>query len=289
MKKIILLFLVSIQLFGLEYKIQLNKYNDIELNKSVEQIASIFNNGEKVSFKQRNQNWYDANNIKLKEDNKGFILLYDDNKFFKETEDKLLTFDSKTKFKINEDSVESLKSSIKEESDKFILSYFPKGDYEFVKVGLTTSGLADEEGNITEYIDMLSVVYGKKPGNIKAIGKGTFSRVYFKPSGEIIGVKISKLNPKTELTRSDFEFLDNNTRDIDSYLDRITENVSKKFVEYRYIQKGDELELNYLIFIQKPHSKKQVFTIPVSEYNGFDSIEKIMNDRNSETVEEDNK
>ena len=284
MKKylIITIILLSSSIYGFGEILSVKKLTDNDKSRTINSIAYLINNGKSVNFKEieGNQEWFKSGNIKLKESKRGYSLLFDETKFMKETDDKFIIEDSKTKFKASKKSIEKLKLKIKEKADKILKDYFPNDNYVFHKVGVDTVGIRDEEGRVVESISMLSPIYVKTINSVKIQGKDTATRLYFKPSGKLIGIKLVNLKSINTLTQNDKEIVKSDIVEINNYLKNKYKNSYRNLkvnVLYRYLKKGDELIPVYFMNINLGDGSKKLFRfLPLSDFNGVDSIERVL-------------
>jgi len=289
MKKyiVISIILISSITFGFGEKISINKLSKDDVNKTIDSISYLITNGKQVQFSKidNNEYWFKSNNLKMKKDKHGFTLLYDDNEFLKETNDKFVIKDTKQRFKASSESIENLKAQVKIKSDKILNDYFPKDKYTFIRVGLSTDGVLDTDGNVTEVISMLSPVYAKTINGIKVIGKGSESRLYFKPSGKLIGIKLNDLKSiEDSFLINNKERINIEINEIKSYLNDKYEAFNNVKVEYLYLRKGNDLTPVYAITITPNDGQKKIGRfIPLSEFTGIEVIEEFMNPRRIES------
>lgn len=289
MKKyiIISIILISTITFGFGEKITVKKLTKDDANKTIESISSIITNGKQVQFSKidNSEYWFKSDNLKMKKDKNGFTLLYDDREFLKETNDKFVIEDTKKRFKASKESIEKLKAQIKVKADKMISDYFPEDNYTFIRVGLSTDGVLDLNGNVTEVISMLSPIYAKTINGIKVIGKGSESRLYFKPSGKLIGIKLN------DLKSIDNPSLINDSNRINTDIDEIKTYLINKYqdyknikVEYLYLKKKDDLIPVYAILMTPGKGQKKLARyIPLNEFTSVRSIEEFINPQTIES------
>jgi len=263
--------------------VPINELAKDDTNKTIDSISYMITNGKQVKFSQldKNEYWFKSDSLRMKKDKNGFTLLYDDNEFLKETDDKFVIKDTKKRFKASDKSIEELKTEIKNKADKILNDYFPKDTYTFIRVGFSTDGVLDLEGNITEVISMLSPVYAKTINGVEVIGKGSESRLYFKPSGKLVGIKLN------DLKSIDDPSLINDTKRVNIDLNKIKTYLLSKYkdykninVEYLYLKRKDNLVPVYTIIMEPSNGqKKMVRYIPLNDFTGEESIEEFMHSK----------
>ena len=99
--------------------------------------------------------------------------------------------------------------------------------------------------------------------------------------GETVSVK--------KLTSSDKERIKIDITEINNYLSKKYQNYknSKIEVKYNYLKKGDKLLPVYFMNINLGNGSKKLFRfLPISNFNGIDSIDKSLNSLSSSKYEE---
>jgi len=288
MKKyiIISIIIISSVTLGFGEKISIDKISDDDINKTIDSISYLIANGKDVQFSKikGSKYWSKSDYLKMKKDKNGFTLLYDDNEFLKETNDKFVIKDTKKRFKASKESVENLKTQIKIKSDEILKDYFPKDKYTFIRVGLSTDGVLNLEGDVTEVISMLSPIYAKTINGVKVIGKGSESRLYFKPSGKLIGIKLNALKSiENSSLINNPERVNIDLNEIDVYLRNKYETAKDIKVEYMYLKKKYELIPVYAVTIVFDKGEKKLGRyIPLNDFTGIDSIDYFMSSKKIE-------
>ncbi len=274
-------------IFAFGENISIEKFTENEISQTINSVSQLII-GENPDFKLINNSkcWYEYKNLKMKKDKHDFTLLYNDNEFLKETDDKFVITDTSNNFKASVEAIKELKNKIKINADKIIKEYFPKDQYTFIKVGVSTDGTKSSDGNIKEVISMLSVVYIKTVNDTEISGKGVRTRIYFKPSGKIIGIKLSNLKSiKNPNLINDPERINNEIKKIRNYLLKTYNDSKNIYVKYVLLRKNDKLIPSYgILLIPNKAEKKILRYMPIIKFTGTNVINEFINPKTEDGI-----